>query len=364
MPVAHSLQSIVAIVQPPPAPVVRARLRDYMAANDLSPGVVAAEIGRLGRSSVQHFLAGTYKRVASRDDIIRARLWQWLERQGKDVDDDIPRRLIRSADTRLLLGLALEAQRKGRFVVVEGPPGTSKTTALRWLAQERARKLQHDTIYFRAFTGITGPALLSWLCRLVGAHSTRTRSGSLLSLTRKLRQRRPCVLLIDEAQNLVEQSIQPFEQLRDVFDMTRCGVLLAGHFRFIKALSNGLARDLEQGISRVDIHKHLQGLQESELPGVEREYFGQEFSADVRKELVRVARVRDRNALLRANGTGRAQAKRGQPVARTYLSFRRVHKFFERVEELRALEENKEKPLAAIARTAASMLLSASERSL
>ncbi|MFQ5695009.1 MAG: AAA family ATPase [Terriglobia bacterium] len=353
-------QSLAARIQPPPAGVVRQRLNDYLERTGMTSCDMALEVGRLGKSSVRHFLAGTYKRVAASDDVIRAKLWDYLERHPlDDPDDDIPERLLQTRDTRLLLERIEQAHRKGRIIVVEGPPGTSKTTVLKWywIARNQARK--RDAFYLRAWTGITGVALLRALCRLVGANPAAVRDRLLSNLVRKLRARQSYVLLVDEAQHLHERSrhsIEAFEQLRDVIDLAGCGCVLAGHFNFIKALSDGLGSDLEQWLSRIDLHEHLGGLTEEEMPKVAQDYLGQELPKDVLRLLGQAALAKDRHAALRSALAPKLLRGRKRPPVR-YLSIRRVRKFFDRIEELKAIPQNQGAPLPDLARAALKMLM-------
>jgi DNA transposition AAA+ family ATPase len=359
-------RNLVERVKPPAGHVVRRRVRDYMAGVGMSDGDLASDIGRIARSSLAHFMSGTYEQVASRDDIIRAKLWDYLERHPITEDDEnLPAKLLRTRDTRTVMGLCEEARRKGRVVIIEGPPGTSKTTALKWHWTKRNRLQERDAIYLRCWSGITGVALLRALCRLLGANTALHRDSLLRNAVRKLQRRRPCVLLVDEAQHLLglgSRTPEAFEQLRDVLDLAGCGCVLAGHFTFLKSLTNGLGSDLEQWLSRIDLHAHLRGLRadEKELDRVAEDYLGERLSGNVREALVKFALARDRNAALRS----RLLPKKGERLPTRYLSIRRVRKFFERIEELKALPENSNRPLPALARGALKLLMAPEGRAL
>ena len=352
MPVSHERLALYQAVRPPAAPIVRARVRDYMDSTGLEPVDLAAEIGRCGRSSIDHFLAGTYAQVAATDKIIRARLWDYMERHPiVEGDSDVPARLLGTRDTRLILERIEQARQRGRIIVIEGPPGTSKTTALRRYWMQRNRSQKRDALYLRAWLGNSGPGLMRAFSRLAGASARGARDRLLGSTVRRLKERRPAVLLIDEAQHLLGNGAKAFEQLRDVLDLAGCGCLLAGHFNFVKALSNGLGRELEQWLSRIDLHEHLGGLTEEELSRVASDYLGAELPGDILEHLKRAALARDRNAALRSVAAG------GKRLPIRYLSIRRVRKFFDRIEELRQIPGNEKARLPELARASLRLLM-------
>lgn len=367
MPASRGSQLVAAVatrmLKVPPAPVVRRAVKDYAVQAGMTEGELAAHVG-YGRSSVKFFLAGSYRHVAGDDRYIRTSLWAFMQNHPLADDEEVPKRLLNTADTRTLLGLCHEARTKGRIIIAEGPPGTSKTTALRWYVAERKRLREHDAIYLRAITGISGPELLR---RLSAACASKTHFGRGIMLdrvVRRLRRRQP-VLLIDEAQHLLHvsggrQNADPFEQLRDILDMTGCGCVLAGHFTFVQALSNGFGRQLEQWLSRIDLHEHLRGVRAEELPELERQWLGEELPSNIRKRVVAACLARDRNAFLRT----RLLPPKTEPLPLRYLSIRRLRKFFERLEELRELPENQHQKPAALAEGALRLLLQPAGRAL
>ena len=70
--------------------------------------------------------------------------------------------------------------------------------------------------------------------------------------------------------------------------------------------------------------------------------------------------ARDRNAAYRSQ----LLREGSERLPFRYLSIRRVRKFFERVEDLRAIPENAGKPLAALARAALKLLMAPEGRAL
>lgn len=348
----------VAETDVPPYSVVAQAGLEYMARAGMNHYDLAAEID-YGRSSIRHFFAGTYKEQASTDIYFRQALWGYMQEHPLAGDDDeLPKKLLRTRDTRLILERIEQAREHARIIVIEGPPGTSKTTALKWAFAERHR--QHDTFYVRARTQMTGVALMRRLASLLQANSQATRDRLCSNVVRKLRPIDHPVILVDEAQKLLEREASAFEQLRDVLDEAHCGCVLAGHWNFIRTLTNGMGRFLEQWLSRIDIRNHLRGLREDELEEVAAEYFGQALPADIRRALASFATVRDRNA----HSRNRLLPQGVSLFSGKYLSIRRVQKFFERIDDLRAIPGNEAKTLAQITRAAIDKLMSPEERAL
>jgi type II secretory pathway predicted ATPase ExeA len=333
--------------------VIRAA-QEYMAKAGMEPHDLACEVG-YAKSTIRHFFFGSYRRVASTDLYVRRALWDYMQEHPLPGEDArLPAKLLPTFDTRLILERIEQAREHARIIVIEGPPGTSKTTALRWAAAERHRSGCKDTFYVRARTSMTGFALARRLASLLGANPNATRDRLVSNVVRKLQQIPHAVLLVDEAQNLLDSHAEAFEQLRDVIDEAACGCVLAGHWNFIRHLVNGMGRFLEQWLSRVDLRDHLRGLDEAELDEIAEQRLGQKLPADIRRALISFATARDRNALYR----NQILPQRVAPFKITFLSIRRVQKFFERIDDLKSIPGNEAKPLAQVARAAIDKLMS------
>lgn len=357
--VAKETQSLVAANPPPPTATVQRLAGEYLDRAGMIPQDLAHEIG-YSAMALRAFFAGpsAYQKITGAKDLwIRYAVWQYVEHHPLAGDDDLPAKLLPTRDTQLILERIRAAHERSRIVVIEGPPGTSKTTALKWYWAERNRQRKHDAYYLRAWSEIRGVSFLREICRLSGAYPHGTRHRLLRNAVRKLKEKRPAVVLIDEVQYLLGDGGQPFEQLRDVLDLAECGCVLAGHFNFLRHLTNGFGKVLEQWLSRIDIRDHLRGLMAREIPQVAREYLGEELPADVQREMANYAYARDRNAFYRARAFG-------EPAQQKYLSIRRVKKFLERIDDLRAMPVNAGQSFAALARAAARQLMAPEGRAL
>jgi len=361
MAVSVAMQQAVQSNPPPSAQAVRARALDYMARAGMGDTELAHEIN-YARVTLRKFMAGRYGEVSEHDDYIRAALMAWIDGHPlPGVSEDVPEKLIQSWDTKLTLERCEEARTEGRICVLEGPAGTGKTSVLSWYSAERNRT-RRDALYVRAFESITGGGLLRRIGESLGVPTQRTRERVLNSIVRKLRALRPAVILVDEAQRLVERNIEPFETLRDIRDDAKVGIVLAGHFNFVKALSNGLGRDLEQWLRRIHTCDHLRGLQTDELQRVAQDYFmdsrlrGNDQAGASGLDNATLALIRehtqapDRNAFLRARLTG-------QKTTGKYLSFGRLRMLFEETEKLRRLPGNEKASLSGLLRAAAGQMM-------
>jgi DNA transposition AAA+ family ATPase len=337
---------------PPAAQRVRAAASEYMARAGMEAKDLAAEIN-YSPVAVQKFFTHRYNLVARTDLYIRNAVWEFIQAQPlPGMEEDLPAELIPTYDTRLLFERIENAREEGYAVAIEGPAGTSKTVTLRMAAAERARLGKFDTLYLRAWTHITGVDLLKRFGGQVGAYASTGRGRILGNLARRLRARRPCVLLVDEAQHLIEYGIGPFEQLRDVADEAHCGLILAGHFAFVGGLANGLRMSVEQWLSRIPLREPLCGLQADELPAVAEKFFGEALDAPALALVARATHAPDHNYLRRARFYSRAFPK-------SYLSFRRVSFLARNVKKLRALPGNEKAGLHALIAAAAGKMMEA-----
>jgi DNA transposition AAA+ family ATPase len=337
---------------PPSAEELGRRARDFMARTAMGLKELAREVN-YSPVTLKSFLAGRYCEIARSDLYLRAALDGYLNaRPLPGSADDIPERLIPSWDTRLILEMCDQAREASEVIALEGPPGTSKTSALSWYAAERNRLQKCDSFFLRAAEEVTSFELLRSIAEALGVPTYRARGRVLRTVVRKLRQLRPAVLLMDEAQRLTDHGIEPFETLRDVVDLAHCGCVLAGHFTFLKNLSNGLGQQLEQWLSRIPVRKHLRGLRRNELGRVAREYFGEGIDESTVNLISRLAQARDRNAAIRSRYSG---AK----IEPRYLSFRRVRSLFTQAERLRKIPGNEKASLRALLRAAAREMMEA-----
>jgi len=345
---------------PPPADRVRERAENYMRAAGMGFRDLAYEVN-YSPVAVRMFLVGRYDKLAHSSDLyIRAALDGYMDSHPVGEEDDaIPAKLIPTRDSRLILARIEEARARRLMVVIESPPGTSKTAMLKSYWADHNRRRDSNTFYLFCEQGITTHTLLQDLCRQTHANPRTTSHGLFLNLVRKLkaaRARGGAVLLIDECQRLVEKGTEPLEKIRDIFEQARCGIVLAGHFSFLRNINNGLAKYLGPFKSRVDLVEQLSGIHPEELPLAERTILGRELSPAVRALYRNFSTFKDANAGHRNFFAGRKR------FAFDYIDLRKITKFYERFRETRALAENREKTDEAVARATIGKLMATSRK--
>ena len=106
MPARIERQQAMAEVEAPRTASVRKTLREYLDRASMAAGDFAAEIG-YGKSSLQFFLRGSYP---GDPRLIACAAWNYMERHPLHGDEDIPRSLHRTGDTKTLLSLAKQAR--------------------------------------------------------------------------------------------------------------------------------------------------------------------------------------------------------------------------------------------------------------
>lgn len=341
-------------IDPPPATTeVRKRTQDWIARTGIETGDLAAEIN-YSRVALLHFLHGRYSKISGNDANMRRALTEYLDAHPDGDDEDaLPKKLIPTRDTRLALECADEALRGRRLIALEGPAGTGKTTVLQWFAARNPSA----RFYLRLTRVDTPRSILQQICRMLRAYSTTWGARLLRNAVRRLREGGTHrVLLIDEAQYLLDRGCEGYDLVKDIYDLSRCGIVLAGHFTFLRHVSNGLGAELEPHNSRIQRKVHLRGLQESELLGCVGEFLGGELPKSCLSEIIRAITAKDRAAHERARLCG---LDRGSS---NYFSMRRLKNLCQRAEEIRAIPENAGKSIEQIVRAAARELVSA-ERS-
>lgn len=263
------------------------------------PGVLAKATG-YSQSSVSHFLSG---RGRQRPGVAEA-LVKVIERleaealgsteaapatQPRKVDLDF----ILTEDARRVMGICEASARERAIGVVVGHAGGGKTTAL----QEYFRK-NPTAVYFRADVTLTGRNLLEELAELVGADPT---GGSLRSLLRRIVYKlkaHPRLIIVDEVDLLIRNTVRPMEMLRTIYDEAKCGMVLCGMPRLKLFLVKGpsLKENLAQLYSRVGFMCELRGIDRAEALEILKDL---PLTDSAREELVGMAGDHMRGGLRR-----------------------------------------------------------------
>ncbi len=140
--------------------------------------------------------------------------------------------------------------RTGKFVILMGHPGVGKTVGL-----ERACSQVPNAWHITASPSCRTMTLI--LKKIAGAITgTIPSGGGSLHLSNIIRDRVrgvSAVIIVDEAQNLDNMAI---EELRSIYDDTRCGLLLAGNPEVLRKVEGDKTAAFAQRFSRVSM-RHL-----------------------------------------------------------------------------------------------------------
>ncbi len=234
---AQAEREAIARLDLPPDRVARARVEEYLRSANMGAKDLAAEVG-YSDMTIRIWLYGRYRRPGGDTRYIRRTLLDYIEAHpiGAGTEDALPTKVLPTPDTKLLRERIDQARRHSQqpsgepfIAVIEGPPGTSKTTVLRSVWTERNRARANDTFYIRVIHKMTGFDLLRALAAQLGANARATRLRVVTNCVRKLAAIPHPVLLVDEAQNLISNGqAEALEQLRDLLDLSRAGCVLVG----------------------------------------------------------------------------------------------------------------------------------------
>lgn len=160
---------------------------------------------------------------------------------------------------RALVYMDYAAWKPGGFVVITGEIGSGKTTLVKWLLKNFTGKAN---CFHVAFTNLSGNDLFHYLLRQVNIIPKKEDKISLIYTfqehIRKLSKTgKPCVLIIDEAQNLTKEQLEDIRMLAALEgpDGPLLRVTLLAQPEFLYMVNSS-----EQFKQRVKLHYHLKGL--------------------------------------------------------------------------------------------------------
>jgi type II secretory pathway predicted ATPase ExeA len=160
---------------------------------------------------------------------------------------------------RALVYMDYAAWKPGGFVVITGEIGAGKTTLVKWLLKNFSGKAN---CFHMAFTNLSGNDLFHYLLRQVNIIPKKEDKISLIYAfqehIRKLsKSGKPCVLIIDEAQNLTKDQLEDIRMLAALEGpegpLLRVTLLAQPEFLY-------MVNSSEQFKQRVKLHYHLKGL--------------------------------------------------------------------------------------------------------
>lgn len=147
----------------------------------------------------------------------------------------------------------------GGFVVITGEIGSGKTTLVKWLLNKFSKKSE---CFHIEFTNLSGNDLFYYLLKQVGINPKNDDKISLIYafqdyLRKCSRNGKPCLLIIDEAQNLTANQLEDIRMLAALEgpDGPMLRITLLGQPELIQSIQSS-----EQFKQRINLHYHLRGL--------------------------------------------------------------------------------------------------------
>jgi len=238
---------------------LRKRACDYLKQQRISRLEMAQRIG-IVPLTFSNYLDGRPRGGCAR--LVEAALGAYFKRTEL-VERQRQKPFLQLKTSTLVMERCEEARQQRELVVLYGPPGISKTYALREYVRRRAEAGDPKILLLTVNAVTTPRALLLMLCRLLGLLA-QGRTHILVEDVIEQLNRDPHLILLDEANHL---NIAGLEILRHIHDMAECGMVLIGTQRLYDLFTNGgrKSQELEQLWSRVGIHDLLPGLTAAEV---------------------------------------------------------------------------------------------------
>jgi len=156
------------------------------------------------------------------------------------------------------------ASQLGGFVIITGMIGAGKTILLKRMMKRLNKK---STCISLPFTNLEGKELFQYVAEEAGIQISSESKVSLIFALKKyffdeLNNGRPCVLVIDESQNLSSENLEDLRMLAglEAGDKPLLRVVMLGQPEFMDKVNS-----FEQLKQRVKLHYHLTGLSEVEV---------------------------------------------------------------------------------------------------
>lgn len=256
-----------------PRDEAREDLRNYMARQALTLGEIADRMGMARRSLLQFYSTARY------GDGNGTQTAERIRRFIKDNPPEAPESpgLLHQTENVRIIDEVIAKVQRGRWGLIYGPPGTQKSFVFEYrMAEAWKKSLEPGVVWIHAQEAMCPQAMLQEIAFGVGAYAGISRHAILRSIIYTLRRRRkPVALIIDEAQKLMRRP-DTLETLRDVGDLGKIGLLIAGHDDVEELFRPRRHNQFAQWRSRVEqIRRRLPGLSNGEAKKILRAELGQ-----------------------------------------------------------------------------------------
>lgn len=256
---------------------MRGNLASYISNAKESQSKVAKELG-VSKTVLSLFLSGTY---TGNNQELAKKAAQYI-RMGtvrRSVAKAPP--ICRSVgNTRAIQQKAKIAHLYGEIVVIFGPAGCGKSTALRDYQQNT-----NGVIYIEADVTTNSPrCVLKLILSAMGEEPKGSTADMMQLIISKLSDTNR-LLIIDEAQHLTEKS---FDAVRAINDKAHVGIVYAGNPSILKRMYGRQEEELDQLYSRIAYQCPLKNCYT--LEDIEGIYAGAGFSRECIKYLYQISK--------------------------------------------------------------------------
>lgn len=222
----------------------------------------------ISRSALSLYLKGTYN--GSIQNVERA-LEEYLHRMyGFRVTESSGERVAKrpglycTKDANGIANICADCQRYAKIGVITGAPGYGKTFTLRYYARKKR------VAYVECSGAMSCQHLVTAIRKELGVHCAgKSAYDQIVAIREFFNKNKGWLLIIDEADKLMSRaSLKKMEILREIFDQSEVGLVLAGE----PELAHHVVMQLPRLASRVEISAELAGLSAKEVESYFEDY--------------------------------------------------------------------------------------------
>lgn len=219
---------------------MRQSLTGYIFKAKESQSRVAKELG-VSETVLSLFLGGTY---TGNNEELAKKIEQYIRmRTARQTVAKAPEICLTVNNTRAILEKAKMAHLYNDIVLIYGPAGCGKSTALKYYAQHN-----NGALYVEADVTTNSPrCILKLILAAMGEETKGSTADMMQTIISKLADTNR-LLIIDEAQHLTEKS---FDAVRAINDKARIGIVYTGNPSILKRMYGRQEEELDQLYSRV-----------------------------------------------------------------------------------------------------------------
>lgn len=256
---------------------VRQRLAAHLEAYGCSQRQAAKEMG-VSATTISFFLKGTYQ-GDNAETAQKAEQFIRMDTVRRSVKQ-IPDICLTVHNTESILQKCEIAHMNNEVVLIYGPAGCGKTTALQYYAEHN-----NGVVYVEADATTNSPrCILQLLLEKMGESPAGTTNSMMRRMIARLHNTNQLVI-IDEAQHLTERA---FDTVRALNDKAHVGLVYAGNPSILQRMYGKRQSDFDQVYSRIVYKCPLKNVYT--LEDIRAIYAGHDISPECLKYLYAIAR--------------------------------------------------------------------------